>query len=202
MHYAQLHAVRKELTGPGGPFEIVEAEVLGHRMKVYKNAPPNARAFWLSTAAFGPRDYIVYEGERLTYAQAHDQVRAIAAWLWDQGVRPGDRVAIAMRNYPEWMTVYWACLCLGVAAVGMNAWWTTEELDYALSDSTPKAIFADAERLARLAQCTSPAAKVPTVAVRTPAAAGQVPFSDIAAHGGAMPEVNVDPDADACIFYT
>ena len=124
MHYAQLRQVRQELTGPGGPFEIIEAEVLGRPMKVYKNAPPSAREFWLSTAAFGPRDYLVYQDERLTYAQAHDQVRAVTAWLWEQGVRPGDRVAIAMRNYPEWMLIYWACLCLGVAAVGTNAWWT------------------------------------------------------------------------------
>ena len=202
MHYAQLRQVREELTGPGGPFEIVEAEVLGQVLKVYKNAPPNARAFWLSTAVFGPRDYLIYEGERITYAQAHDQVRAVAAWLWDQGVRPGDRVAIAMRNYPEWMIIYWACLCLGVAAVGTNAWWTGEELDYALTDSTPKAIFADAERLARLAECTCPAARVPTIAVRTDPAPGQIAWADVIAHPGAMPEVNVDPDADACIFYT
>ena len=65
MHYAQLHQVRQELTGPGGPFEIVESVVLGQQMKVYKNAPPSAREFWLSTAAFGPRDYLVYQDERL-----------------------------------------------------------------------------------------------------------------------------------------
>ncbi len=202
MHYAQLRQVRQELTGPGGPFEIIEAEVLGRQMKVYKNAPPSAREFWLSTAAFGPRDYLVYEGERLTYAQAHDQVRAITAWLWDQGIRPGDRVAIAMRNYPEWMLIYWACLCLGVAAVGTNAWWTPEELDYALADSAPQVIFADAERLARLAECSTPAAKVLTVAVRADSAEGTVPWADVIAHQGAMPDVQVDPDSDACIFYT
>lgn len=202
MHYAELRRAREELTGPGGPFEIVEAEVLGRRLKVYKNAPPSCREFWLSTAAFGPRDYLVYEGERLTYAQAHDQVRAVTAWLWEQGVRPGDRVAIAMRNYPEWMIIYWACLCLGVAAVGTNAWWTAEELDYALTDSAPKVIFADAERLARLADCTAVAAKVPTVGVRTEAAAGIIPWAAVIAHTGDMPAVTVDPDSDACIFYT
>ena len=202
MHYAQLHQVRQELTGPGGPFEIVESVVLGQQMKVYKNAPPSAREFWLSTAAFGPRDYLVYQDERLTYAQAHDQVRAVTAWLWEQGVRPGDRVAIAMRNYPEWMLIYWACLCLGVAAVGTNAWWTPEELDYALADSSPKVIFADAERLARLADCTAAAAKVPTVAVRANGNTGTIPWADVIAHPGAMPDVTVDPDSDACIFYT
>ena len=82
MHYAQLRQVREELTGPGGPFEIVEAQVLGHTMKVYKNAPPSGREFWLSTAAFGPRDYIVYEGERLTYAAARTPARTLPGWNW------------------------------------------------------------------------------------------------------------------------
>jgi long-chain acyl-CoA synthetase len=202
MHYAELRRAREELTGPGAPFEIIEADVLGHTMLAYKNAPPNARAFWLSTAAFGDRDYVVYEGERLTYAQAHDQVRAVAAWLTEQGVQPGDRVAIAMRNYPEWMTIYWACLAMGVAAVGMNAWWTAEELDFALADSAPRVVFADAERLARLAESSTAAAKVPIVIVRAEGAAGTIPWPTVIAHSGAMPEVDVDPDSDACIFYT
>ena len=144
MHYAELRRAREELTGPGGQFEIVEEEILGNRIKTFKNAPPSVRAFWLSSAIYGERTYLVYQDERLTYAESHARVNAVAAWLWNRGVRPGDRVAIAMRNYPEWMLIYWACLCIGVAAVGTNAWWTPEELDYALADSTPKVIFADA----------------------------------------------------------
>ena len=31
---------------------------------------------------------------------------------WAQGVRPDDRVAIAMRNYPEWVVAYWAGIVL------------------------------------------------------------------------------------------
>ena len=53
-------------------------------------------------------------------------------------MQPGDRVAIAMRNYPEWMLIYWACVCVGVACVGMNAWWTAPEMAYGLKDSEPE----------------------------------------------------------------
>ena len=130
-------------------------------------------------------------------------MNAIAAWLWSQGVRPGDRVAIAMRNYPEWMLLYWACVCIGVAAVGMNAWWVTEELEYALKDSAPKVVFCDEERLARILERPAMAEGARLVVTRMDAPpAGVLPFSQVLAHGGDMPEVQVDPDADACIFYT
>ena len=202
MHYRELKQAWSELTAPGAPFEIVEIPVRGNNIRMYKNAPPSVRELWLSTAAYGDRDYLVYENDRLTYAQAHAQVNAIAAWLFAQGVQPGDRVAIAMRNYPEWMLLYWACLSIGVAAVGMNAWWVTDEMEYAIKDSAPKVIFADVERLARILERPAMAQGAKLVAVRTEAPAGVIPYAEVIAGGGAMPQVSVDPDADACIFYT
>ncbi|MBP7701637.1 MAG: acyl--CoA ligase [Phenylobacterium sp.] len=202
MHYRELKQAWSELTAPGAPFEVVEIPVRGNMIRMYKNAPPSVRELWLSTAAYGDRDYLVYENDRLTYAQAHAQVNAIAAWLFAQGVQPGDRVAIAMRNYPEWMLLYWACLSIGVAAVGMNAWWVTDEMEYAIKDSAPKVIFADVERLARILERPAMAQGAKLVAVRTDAPAGVIPYAEVIAGGGAMPQVSVDPDADACIFYT
>jgi long-chain acyl-CoA synthetase len=202
MHYAELQKAWNELTAPGAPFEIVETEVRGQMLRCYKNAPPNIRAFWLSTAAYGDRTYLVYQDERITYAQAHAMTASIANWLMSKGVRPGDRVAIAMRNYPEWMLIYWACVSIGVAAVGMNAWWTTEEMNYALKDSAPKVLFADAERLARVAERPEMAEGMIVVAVRAEPPAGAVAWSEVVAVGGELPEVDIDPDDDACIFYT
>ncbi len=203
MHYAELKKAWGELTAPGAPFEIETIEVRGAPIRAFKNALPNVRALWLSTAAYGERDYLVYQDERLTYAEAHAQVNAIAAWLWAQGVRPGDRVAIAMRNYPEWMLIYWACVSTGVAAVGMNAWWTAEEMEYALKDSAPKVLFCDGERLARIQERPSMVSGMTVVATRTMELPAEVlPWSIVTQDGGAMPEVTVDPDADACIFYT
>jgi long-chain acyl-CoA synthetase len=203
MHFAELRAVREELTGPGGQFEIAEADVLGQRLRVFKHAPPSIREFWLSTAAFADRPYLIYEGEVLTYAQAHAHAAAIASWLWDQGIRPGDRVAIAMRNYPEWMVIYWACASIGVAAAGLNAWWTTDEMEAALNDAAPKAMFIDAERLARYREIPALQGTIPLVGVRLADHPADVtPYGDVIASGGAMPAVAVDPDADACIFYT
>jgi long-chain acyl-CoA synthetase len=203
MHYDALKAVWAQLIAPGSPFEVVPVEVRGQMLRSYKNAPRNVRDLWLSTAAYGDRDYLVYQDERITYAEAHKQVASVANWLMAQGVKPGDRVAIAMRNYPEWLLIYWACLSIGVAAVGFNAWWVAEEVEFAIKDSAPKVIFADAERLERILERPAATAGIKLVAVRVPVAPPHVhQWSEVIAHGGAMPDVDVDPDADASIFYT
>jgi long-chain acyl-CoA synthetase len=202
MHYSELKKAREELTGPGGAFEIVEIPVNGITVRAYRNALPDVRALWQSTRQFADRPYLVYQDERLSYAEAHTQVDAIAAWLAAAGVGPGDRVAIAMRNYPEWLLIYWACVSTGIAVVGMNAWWTPEEMAYALKDAAPKALFLDAERLGRFREIAEPPAlKLIGVRLRGPEA-GVTPFADVIAQGGTMPEIAIDPDADACIFYT
>lgn len=202
MHYAELNRAWAELTGPGGAFEIVEMDVNGHWIRGFKNAPPSVREVWLATLQFAQRDYLVYQDERITYGEAHQLTASIASWLMAQGVAPGDRIAIAMRNYPEWMLIYWAACSIGVAVVGMNAWWTAPEMAYGLSDARPKVLFADAERLARVAEQPDMLAGAHVVAVRTETPAGGTPWSAVIGHGGAMPEVTVDPDSDACIFYT
>lgn len=203
MHYAELKQARAELTGPGGLFEITEAEVLGNRIRVFKNAPPSIREVWLSTLQFADRRYLVYGEERLTYAEAHQRVNAVAAWLAAQGVRSSDRVAIAMRNFPEWMLIYWACVSTGIAVVGMNAWWTAEEMSYGLKDSAPKVLFLDAERIARVNEKPEMVSGMKLVGVRlSEKPANVIDWADVIAHGGNMPDVKIDPDADACIFYT
>ncbi len=203
MHYGELKTAWNELTAPGAPFEIIRIPVLGQELRAYKNAPPTIRHFWLSTAAYGERTYLVYGDERITYAEAHARVAAIANWILDAGVKPGDRVAIAMRNYPEWMLIYWACACIGVAAVGMNAWWVPEEMAYAFKDSAPKIIFCDPERLERIIERPEIAGDAKVIVTRAKAVpAGMTDYADVLARGGSLPDITVDPDADACIFYT
>ena len=198
MHYKELKKAWGQLTAPGAPFEIETLTVRGAPMRCYKNQPKTVRELWLASAQFADREYQIYQDERMTYAEAHRQVNAIVAWLTTQGVKTGDRVAIAMRNYPEWLLIYWACVSMGVATVGMNAWWTAEEMDYALKDSAPKILFCDSERLARVTDHDA----VRLVVVRADAAPGVTPWSEVIATERSMPDVAVDPDADACIFYT
>jgi long-chain acyl-CoA synthetase len=203
MHYDALKHVWKVLTAEGAPFEVTNIEVGGVSVRAFKAAPPNVRALWLSTVPFGPRDYLVYQDERITYAEAHKRVAAIAAWMTAKGVKSGDRIAIAMRNYPEWMLIYWAAVSIGVAVVGMNAWWAAAEIEFALNDSEPKIVFCDHERLDRILERPASAARCHLVATRTEnLPPGVSSWFHVVAKDAALPEVAVDPDSDACIFYT
>lgn len=101
MHYQDLHRVWSELCAAGAPFELEPITVRGLKLRGYKHAPPDLRAFWRAAAAFGERDYILFNHERITYAQAAATSEALAGRLFEMGVAPGDRVAIAMRNNPN-----------------------------------------------------------------------------------------------------
>lgn len=199
-HYKQVWTA---LTAEGAPFQVEEIEVRGSPMRTYKNAPPTLREVWLASAAFAEREYLVYLEERWTYQQAHAEVASIANWLANQGVVPGDRVAIALRNYPEWMLIYWACVSTGITVVGINAWWVEDELAYGLKDSAPKVMFCDAERLARFEGIASDFSDMTVVGVRLAEAQDNViDYSNVTSTGGELPAITVNPDDDACIFYT
>ena len=201
--YDTYWQVWNELTAEGQQFQVDEAEVRGSPMRVYTNAPPSLREVWLASAAFAERDYLVCNDERRTYADAHREAASIANWLISRGVNPGERVAIAARNYPEWLLVYWACVATGITVVGVNAWWVEDELEYGLSDSQPKVIFCDEERLARFQNIRDRFPEMTVVGIRQPAPAdGVIDYAEVKATGGDLPDVRVDPDGDACIFYT
>ena len=205
-----LHSTWAELTAPGAPFALSATTVRGIPMQVFAGAPPHMRAIWEMAAAYGDRDYVVYEDERLTYNEVSAQVRALAAHLREvHGVDSGDRVAVAMRNFPEWVVAYWATLSVGAAVVGMNAWWTGAEMEYGLLDSTPKVLIADDERLVRLApHLDAVRAQIPLAIISTRSTAGPADtlrWSDVANAASApatLPDATIDPDDDACIFYT
>ncbi len=204
--YKELDVAWSELTQPGQMFEVKTIEALGRTIKSFKHAPASLRDIWLMSAAHGDKDYLVYRDERWTFTQAHEEVNAIAAWLTAQGVGQHDRVAIAMRNYPEWMLAYWAILSLGAVAVGMNAWWVPDEMKYGLEDSVPKVLICDGERLERFLEVRSGFPDMKIAGVRLPDALkgteGVVPWAEVKATAPGIPEVTIAPDDDACIFYT
>lgn len=202
--YNELKSVWDELTSAGQLFEIETLDVRGFPARSYKHAPASLREIWQGTAAYEGREYLIYQDERYTYAQAHELTASIANWLSIQGVQPGDRVAIAMRNYPEWMLAYWAVVSMGAVVVGMNAWWVAKEMDYALRDSEPKVMICDQERLERFEEIREDFGDLIVCGVRLQGGVTDkaVDWLDVINTESIMPEVSIDPDDDACIFYT
>jgi len=203
--YQELAQAWGELTDTGAQFELERVDIDGQMVLSYKNQFPSLREFWLSSRRFENLDYLVYEEERITYSEAHGIISKIANWLLQNDIKPGDRVAIAMRNYPEWMLAYWSCATLGVTCVGMNAWWATPELAYALDDANPKVVIADDPRLAQLLTLQESIGSVRIIGVRSQISDPRVVHWDSVIEESTadeLPDIDVDPDSDACIFYT
>ncbi|MEZ4217376.1 MAG: class I adenylate-forming enzyme family protein [Myxococcota bacterium] len=204
--YAALRQAWSELTAPGAPFEVEVARVRGIPLRTYARAPRTLVDVWSAAGAHGDADYLVYEGDRWTYAQAQRDAAALAGWLAAHGAGPGARVAIAMRNYPEWVLGYWATLATGASVVGMNAWWTTAEMDYALGDAAPVVLVCDEERLERFRATerarAGDAPRVVAVRVAPNESEDATPFAETLAHAPLASIPAIDPDDDACIFYT
>ena len=215
------------LTAPGGGFEMETLTIRGIPTRTWTKAPATLRSVLELSALHGDQTFLVYEDERITFAEHFRTAAGLAHTLIDRfGVRPGDRVAIAMRNLPEWVTAFWAAIAAGAVVVPLNAWWTGAELAYGLSDSGTTVAFVDEERRERIRPYLSEAPDLATMVVcceehdpagGRKAAAGSVedragaapvpviPFTDLVADlpdPGVLPEVAIDPDDDATIFYT
>jgi len=132
-------------------FELAEEEILGERMQVFKLRVPSLRAFVERSVGFGDAEYMVFGDRRITFAQHERAVASVAKALRERfDVQKGDRVAILAANCPEWIVTFWATVSLGAIAVGLNGWWTADEILYGLGDCQPKLLVADRKRLERL----------------------------------------------------
>ena len=199
--------VTAELTQPGALFEIEEREIRGIPTKTWKNAPPSLRMVLEMSRVHGDKPFLVYEDERLSFEDHFRRCARLARrMVQDWGLRKGDRVAIAMRNFPEWSVAFWAATVVGGVVVPLNAWWTGAELEYGLSDSGARFVFCDADRAKRIAPHLD-ALAVERIAVArgdSPIATA-TPFAALLAETSGdltLPDVQIDPEDDATIFYT
>ena len=206
----ELAAAFTELTALGAPFQWEPVDVHGVTVRSYLHLLPSLRAAFEATEVHGDAIAVVYEDERLSYAELHDRVRRLAVALQDRyGVQAGDRVALAMRNYPEWVIGFWAVTSMGAVAVALNAWWVGAELDYGLRDSGARVLLCDDERLERVVphlEAIRADQELGVVAVRTLSPpAGVDAWEEVIGQVAAVPHLPaaaVGLDDDATIFYT
>jgi long-chain acyl-CoA synthetase len=204
------------LTAPGQMFEVEEIDIRGVETRIWKNCPASLRVVLDLSRGHGDKDFLIYEDERTTFEE-HYRIAASIARALDQrfGVGKGDRVSIAMRNLPEWSMAFWAVASAGAVAVPLNAWWTGSELQYGLMDSGTSVVFVDAERLQRIRPHLGDLPGLKAVVVTyedraehhaiTDSPVPIVHFSELVADAAAeptFPDVTLDPEDDATIFYT
>ncbi len=185
-----------------GTYELVEQDIRGVPCRVFVNAPQNLHALFNSNRS--DNEFYIYENERYTFEDMYQRGAKLGRFLVDElGIEKGDRVAISLRNYPEWVIAFEAVTSIGGIAMCMNALWEADELEYGLLHGGAKAIVADQERLDRVAQCEN-LGELKVITVRANNAPdGSTPIADIlSSEETDMPNVDVSPDDDATILYT
>jgi len=207
-HASHINGVFDALAAPGSPFESGPIEVGGRSYTGYLNAPPQVRQLWMACKAADSDGYLVYEDEQMTYGEARARVLQVAnALIDDFGVRPGDSVGLALRNYPEWVLGWWAIQMAGAVAVEFNSFWNGEELTYGVTDSGSAVVIADQARhealAAHLGEIAAAGIDLQQIVVRS---AGDL--GDAATHWEevtgpeTVPELSLGPDDRSAMVYT
>src|SRR5688500_14201461 len=106
-----------------------------------------AQALEAQAAAHPDRTYLVYGERKLTYRQVDAQATALAAALHELGIERGDRVALTLPNWPEFVISAFAAAKLGAIVVPLNPRYSVPELKYMLRHSEATAVVC-AERFA------------------------------------------------------
>lgn len=147
-----LQEAEEILLAPGSPFETTTATVNGEVYEVFANRAGNLRELLARSVEHGNRELFIWDdGRRYTFIEHERLVASTAAAMAERySIGPGDRVALLGANSPEWIIGMWAAISLGAIAVGMNGWWTGDEIVYGLELTDPKLLIADQKRLARL----------------------------------------------------
>jgi long-chain acyl-CoA synthetase len=204
-----LAEVQEQLTGPGGAFEVVTETVNGVEMKVYKERMRALRQ--VAEMAIGrgnDQPFLVYGDRRYGFQEFVELTNSVAHALRDQyGLQPGDRVSVLSANSPEWCLAFWGIVNDGAICVGLNAWWTTDEIVYGLQDSGSKILIADSKRFERIAAHLDEAPDLEAVFLTDIAPPAGDPrlhsFSELLGDPRPdFPDVEIAEDDLAVIFYT
>ncbi|WP_428925207.1 class I adenylate-forming enzyme family protein [Marinibacterium sp. SX1] len=187
-------------------FATTTARIRGSDYRVFANTPAHLRDLLIRVREVhgnGADDYLSYGDERWTYDAFCAEICALAEALRKRGIAPGDRVAIAMRNYPEMLVLFLAISAIGGVVVFVNAWWTEDELDYAMRDSRPALILADGPRMTRLLALKDKLG-LQLIGLRDGAGIAPETYEDLRATGlgAGWPDVAIDTDDDFAIMYS
>ncbi len=185
-------------------FSIGQTRIWGNPFTVFTNAPDNLQALLKEAVGNYPsRDFLIYQDERWTYSEFAAEVNRAAHMLTSElSVQPGDRIALAMRNYPELAILLMAIVSIGAVVVPLNAWWSGEELAFAVRDSDVRLVFADGDRYAALRPQVN-AHPVTLIGVRD-ATSAPLQYADLLSRSSdeSWPEAVVAPDDDFAVLYS
>ena len=175
----------ESLIGPGGPFEVAPVVIDGIELRDFVRTPDTIVDLFRMGVAHEDLVHTVFGEERMTFREMRARATALAKVLRDDfGVAVGDRIAIAMRNLPEFVIAFWGGALNGAIVAPLNSLWTGEELTYGLEDCGAKVAFLDSDRTEKAKEHGVPAG---TTVVTVRSHEHDLAFDDLV-HGDPLPE--------------
>lgn len=157
----------------------------------------------IASGPHGDRTAIVFDGERRSFAQLRERALRCANGLREAGVRPGDRVAVLLRNGHPWSESFLGIAALGAICVPVNVLLSTHEVAVVLDDSEPRCLIADAgaeQVLAGLGRL--PELLVSVGAVSAPPGAATIDYEEMLARAGTRELEGPGIDDLFILYYT
>jgi len=115
--------------------------------------PTLPEMFRITTKRYGDRPcFTIYEGDErisLTYNEALKKIEAVSRWLYSQGIRIGDKVAVTGKNSPEWAVAYLGILFAGATVVPIDYQLKQEEIELLIKTADVNILFVDEEKHGR-----------------------------------------------------
>lgn len=204
---AKLDEATAQLTGEGSPWALTTSTINGVTYRTYQNAPTSVKELLDAGRQHGEKTFLVFRDQQISFNEFFHQADAIAYQLAKHyGVSKGDRVAIAMRNYPEWMMAFTAICSIGAIVVPLNSWGQAAELEYGLTDAGAKVVFLDQQRLNYIADRLD-SLNIHAIVARPDTAELPAHSShwnrDVAEAGNhGLPSVDISAEDPAMIMYT
>jgi len=202
---SQLAEATAQLTAEGAPFEILERQINSVPLRCYRHAPATLRDALAQGRQYADKVFITYQDESLSFDQFFEQADRFGHYLVNKlGVARGDRVAIAMRNYPEWMAAYVAIVSVGAIVVPLNSWGQGDELEYTLSDAGAQVVICDQQRLDALGDRLDRLSLTAVVVRPTHESASDnvIHWESTQQAPSDMPDAEIGPGDLAMIMYT
>jgi acyl-CoA synthetase (AMP-forming)/AMP-acid ligase II len=109
------------------------------------------------------RDFLIFYGRRLSYAEVDRLANRFAAWLQDAGVGKGGHVALVLPNCPQFYIAYFGALKIGAVAVLLNPILKSLELEHLFTESQPEVVVASDQTLGEVMQGLARAGSRPRV---------------------------------------
>jgi long-chain acyl-CoA synthetase len=192
-------------------FAAVEQVIDGHTVPVYANGPVVLTELLDGTSAFGDKTFLIGPHNSYTYAEHYAKAEALATrMLGAYGLCRGDRVAIAMDNYPEWQIAFWAAQAAGLIVVPLNSSWSAPEMIAALEHCSPTLLVVDGARRLRVSGWLGARGAAPPRVLTVghepvenePLALPEERLEDMPLVSGPAPPHTAAPDDIAAILYT